>query len=1087
MHLIQDVLLGKGNVINSHPGNQQFRLLVDSHKQIFANTNKKKVKRAIAMQIVNEIEKLQPPGRFLVEDHSRNGTERMQGTIDPDSNVHPAVMNKIWTVANLEKALGKIMHRLRERGTTDETAVMCGGGAVTSTSLDQERHHSVTESEGSNSSGMLQVRDDIARLSPAMNGGDIQFLPTTSLRAYRQDSYTGATFYKTAPNRNDTEIKEETGLDRGIRLSKYLKDHGLEFELDAEFPPQLDQNAPQHLREYTLRQWVTSSKPEISFDADTSLQSSIAVKKYIKSALLIAMKLTECILEAENDERQGHENPIPIASIAPENVLIRARVESKPAQFDEADEIIEFVWVMSFVGDESTTGDVMARLFAVGKVLYELFSTRAMEDNVHNIHTSFMSSLQLSDEAEMDQPRKKAHWRSAKSDDDVSIASLESFGVPWSLCALVKNLLECRYGLLCEDGAYASFADLKADLQLMVNNPSCFLDNILVSTVPPKLEFPDKLYGRDAELLRLGELYKRHRSDNSINGVIVSGSSGVGKTKLLMHLQELTNQSDGYFLSAKFEQNQMSLKPLATISNLFGALCEKIFIDSSQSELKMIEDELISAIGRQSILLEVVPRLSKLMPSSCIEFNSYACSVDSALSMRYILGELMRVISSHSKPTVLFIDDIQFADDASLQLFGNLILSTQRTSTFFAFCHRDDEVCKGGSFDAWLTLVSTFSMETMKLESLTPEGVNNLISETLHLSNRITRPLSFALHFKTRGNVLFLRQLLDSLTIQGYIFIDLNQHRWAWDLDKIMKLDISDSVLALLTKEVERLPSDMQLGLQAASCIGSCLTDPILCCLSKDLGYDLKPILQQACQKGFMLEIVSSSMFCFTHDQIQEAVYGLMTDQQRRENHMRFGLALCNLTLNDSAEDEELFFAAVNQINQGGPESVHEHNQKIIIAELNLKAGRRAIDLSDYNTAFKLFQYGISFLGDDRWTMNYQLSIELYDSVSGAAFVLNKLATVKLYSGEVVSHARCFDDKLNCKHMPHISIDPLRVLSFLHIFFSIIFQPCALSRKLLRHTVPKRRSTSFLELFSNSENSSRALSRITDSELTLIT
>ncbi len=958
------------------------------------------------MQIASEIERLEPPGRFLLEDHSRNVTKRNNGCDDPNSNIHPSIAEKVWIVAEPAKALTKIMHRLRERGNEDSAVIPvqiskeCGAEDITS-AVDQVKHHSASNTEDGNSD-MLQVQD-VAR-GPSLERVDLQAQPDSC-------SSDQLLFNDTSTNRDVTSIAGNLDSDS---LSEYLNGLGLDFELDSESTPQLDHPASHHLREYTLRQWVMLSKPEISFSATTSLQSSVEVGKYMKSALLIALKLTECILEAEKDEQNGHENPIPLASMAPENVLIRAKVESGTGHLDEAEEIIEFVWVMSFVGDNSATGEVMARLYAMGKVFYELFSTRLkMKDSTPAMIS--MSSMNLSDVRSVHRSQKKTHWRSVHSDDEVSncIANLASAGVPWSLCALVKNLLECKHVPFYGDNAYASFADLKADLQLMLDNPSCFLDNIQLSTVP-RLEFPDKLFGRDEELLRLGETYKRHLSEKIISGAIISGRAGVGKTKFAMHMQKLTNQNNGYFLSAKFERNQ-SLKPLATISNLFDSLCETIFIDSSKSELKVIEVELTSAIGSHSILLEVVPNLEKLMPASVVRGESAYSCVDSALSMKYILGELVRVISSHSKPITILIDDIQFADDASLQLVGNLILSTKRVSTFFIICHRDDEVSIGGSFSSWLTSVSMFSLESIHLESITPEGVNNLISETLHLSHRITRTLSYALHCKTRGNPLFLRQLLDSLTEQGFIYIDMNQHRWAWDLDKIMKLKISDSVVALLTKEIERLPSDLQYGLQVASCIGSCLADPILCCLSKDLGYDLTDILRQVSQKGFMIEIASSTMFCFAHDKIQEAVYGLMSEQQRRDNHVRFGLVLCNHTLKYDAENEELLFVAVNQLNQGGSGSVHDPSLKNVIAELNLKAGRRSIDLSDYNTAFKLFQHGISFLGDEKWTLQYQLSVALYDVVSGAAFVLNNLAAVRFYTDEVVTHARCFDDKLNCK------------------------------------------------------------------------
>jgi predicted ATPase len=140
----------------------------------------------------------------------------------------------------------------------------------------------------------------------------------------------------------------------------------------------------------------------------------------------------------------------------------------------------------------------------------------------------------------------------------------------------------------------------------------------------------------------------------------------------------------------------------------------------------------------------------------------------------------------------------------------------------------------------------------------------------------------------------------------------------------------------------------------------------------------------------------------------------MMPEQQRHENHMRFGLCHCIQTLDDSFDNDELFFVAVNQINQGGSAAVHEPSQKSIVAELNLKAaGRHSIQLSDYNTAVKFFQHGISFLGDEKWTSNYQLSLDLYDAVTDGAFILGQIDMVKLHSDEVLLHARCFDDKLH--------------------------------------------------------------------------
>jgi predicted ATPase len=242
--------------------------------------------------------------------------------------------------------------------------------------------------------------------------------------------------------------------------------------------------------------------------------------------------------------------------------------------------------------------------------------------------------------------------------------------------------------------------------------------------------------------------------------------------------------------------------------------------------------------------------------------------------MRYLFGELLYIISSHSKrPISLFVDDIQFADHSSLLLIRNLLFRDAKynSSVFFVFCHRDnDPDYDSATFDIWLSSISMFSLEKIKLNNMNIEGVNSLVSDALHLSPRITRQLSEVLHHKTMGNPLFVKQLLASLTAQGYIYVDMSQPRWAWDLNKIADQEISESVLALLVDEMERLPSDLQLGLKLASCLGSCVQNNVLDILSKDLGIDLLGILQQVSEKGFMSN-EDGMMFSFTHDKIQQA------------------------------------------------------------------------------------------------------------------------------------------------------------------------------------------------------------------------
>ena len=144
--------------------------------------------------------------------------------------------------------------------------------------------------------------------------------------------------------------------------------------------------------------------------------------------------------------------------------------------------------------------------------------------------------------------------------------------------------------------------------------------------------------------------------------------------------------------------------------------------------------------------------------------------------------------------------------------------------------------------------------------------------------------------------------------------------------------------------------------------------------------------------------------------------YELESTKQRRKSHMKFGILLCSNTLDNGAENNSgLFFTSVNQINKGGPDAIHNPNNRSKIAVLNLKAGQLSIVLSDSTTALKFFEHGISYIREDRWTAQYDLSLGLYDAAAEVASALEKFQAVKSYTDELVQNAHSFDDSLNCK------------------------------------------------------------------------
>ena len=125
MHHPQDVLHGRGRLINEHPGNQRYRSLVESLKPSFTTAKHRKDKRPIALNIKQQIHNSDPPGRFLVEDNNNNNNNNNTRRVDDDDDiiehcngvgegVHSDLLKRAWVEVSDDKAMVKIMHILRE-------------------------------------------------------------------------------------------------------------------------------------------------------------------------------------------------------------------------------------------------------------------------------------------------------------------------------------------------------------------------------------------------------------------------------------------------------------------------------------------------------------------------------------------------------------------------------------------------------------------------------------------------------------------------------------------------------------------------------------------------------------------------------------------------------------------------------------------------------------------------------------------------------------------------------------------------------------------------------------------------------------
>ncbi|EED88850.1 hypothetical protein THAPSDRAFT_264262, partial [Thalassiosira pseudonana CCMP1335] len=527
----------------------------------------------------------------------------------------------------------------------------------------------------------------------------------------------------------------------------------------------------------------------------------------------------------------------------------------------------------------------------------------------------------------------------------------------------------------------------------------------------------DKLYGRDDDITNIKEAYQRHLNGDC-RGVLVKGEAGVGKSCLVSRVASyLSYEEDGYLLSGKWDQN-LDIRPLSVVGSVFNKLCEAFVRAASPAQRVAAASELQKILGSQaSLLLEIMPSLASIMalsPSNNADSSIYY--MDSAESMRFLCCNLLNILSNHlARRLVIWLDDLQWSDSASMLLIGSLLTNTEVSKYVFFICsYRDDEINDDVSFNSWLISIPESTLRRIHVKNLNEDVVNTLISDALQLLPRLTSPLSSVIHHKTRGNPLFVVQLLASLREEGYLHLRLSPCRWTWDLEQIIDLKISNNVLELLMKEMEKLSPELQSGLKVASCLGSYVKKSTLDIISNDVGVDLREVLYEVSRKGFMDDVGDRFRFC--HDRIEQAAYDLMSPDERRAKHMRLGLLIWAHAVIGN-ESDEMLFLSLNQINRGGSHLLSDFNQRNTISSLNLRAGKRCIAMSDFASAQKFYESGISFLNDDHWQQQYELSLELFEASIDVACTLNNAELLNRISGDLLLHARSYEDKLNTLYL----------------------------------------------------------------------
>jgi PAS domain S-box-containing protein len=572
-------------------------------------------------------------------------------------------------------------------------------------------------------------------------------------------------------------------------------------------------------------------------------------------------------------------------------------------------------------------------------------------------------------------------------------------GIPSPLSAIVMTLL----AKTAED-RYQTAAGLKFDLDIcraQWESGKSIAPFILgKGDISDRLLIPQKLYGREHDIAALNDAFSRVLLSGTPEFVMVAGYSGIGKTSLVRELYKPVLREQGYFISGKFDQYKRNI-PYTTLAEAFRELIQQILTESDE-KISDWRHRLQSVLGNNGqLIVDIIPHLELILGKQ----PPVPKLSQAEMQNRFItvFQHFLSVFTRKEHPLVLFLDDLQWVDPASLKLIESIITDSGTKYLLLIGAYRNNEVAPSHPLMLMMDTLRMISpaFQSLTLSPLKYDDLGHLLVDTLHSDETALEQLSRLIFEKTAGNPFFVIQFLITLQSEGLVRFDRNKGAWEWEIDRIYAQGYTDNVVDLMVAKLVKFPEEIQQILRLAACIGNRFeirTLEVICGRSYE---EIRSLLRQPLHDGLLL--LSGTTYRFLHDRVQQAAYSLIPAEQRAAVHLQIGRIMLEHAPSELLEEN--VFDIVSHFNLS-ISLVSNKDEKQRVAELNLMAGRKAKASTAYLSALNYLTSAQQLLEETDWETNYDLSFEIYRELAEVEYLNNNYADAKELIDLLVSKAR---------------------------------------------------------------------------------
>ena len=276
--------------------------------------------------------------------------------------------------------------------------------------------------------------------------------------------------------------------------------------------------------------------------------------------------------------------------------------------------------------------------------------------------------------------------------------------------------------------------------------------------ISDRFQISQRLYGRQQEIEQLLAGFERV-SQGGKEMMLVRGYSGIGKSVLVREVYRPITRQQGYFISGKFDQFQRDI-PYSSLVQAFRFLIEQLLTEN-EVQIAAWRQKLLAALGNNGqIIIDIIPEVELIIGSQSTVAE--LASMEAQNRFKLVFKNFIQVFAQPEHPLVLFLDDLQWADEASLKLIQLLMTPTESYYLYIIGAYRNNEVTQAHPLMLTLDeisktegLVSYITLQPLKLIE-----VNQLISMTLNVAVETARPMAELVLTKTNGNPFFINEFL---------------------------------------------------------------------------------------------------------------------------------------------------------------------------------------------------------------------------------------------------------------------------------------------------------------------------------------